>query len=64
MNLDEIIKSIKHIAGELYPGEPEVSKLCQELIQYERENISKATHRYKEHYRRHLEDFLKRKVQD
>jgi len=42
MNLAEIIKNIQRVTQELYPSEPEVSKLCEALITWERGNISKA----------------------
>ncbi|MFZ0929709.1 MAG: hypothetical protein WAN11_13975 [Syntrophobacteraceae bacterium] len=64
MNLDEIIKNIQRVADELYPGEPEVFKLCETLITWERENISKATPRYKEQYKRTLDDAAKRMLKD
>jgi hypothetical protein len=64
MNLDEIIKSIRASATELYPDEPKVSELCEALITCERENISKTTHRYKEQYRKILDGLTKSILKD
>jgi hypothetical protein len=64
MNLDEIIKNIQTVASELYPGEPEVAKLCEALITWERGKISKATTQYKEPYRKILEGFAKKMMEE
>jgi hypothetical protein len=60
MNLDEIVKHINAISDELYPDSPEVANLCKELITWERENISKVTPRYKEPYKKILEKYAKK----
>lgn len=64
MNLDEIIRNIRSIADEQHPGEPEVAKLCEDLITWERSNITKVTTRYKEQYRKTLEGFAKKLMKE
>jgi len=47
MNIKHLQTTIDEVANELYPEVPEVSKLCQAIIIWERDNISVATPRYK-----------------
>ena len=59
MNLEEIIAIIKKESAELYPEMPELPQLCADLITWERSNISVAVPKYKEQYKRWLEERAK-----
>jgi hypothetical protein len=63
VNIEEIVKSINKTSEELYPGELEVAKLCEVLLRWERENITKTTTRYKEPYRKILDGIVKRMLE-
>lgn len=44
------LKTIEEISDRLYPDTPEVAKLCQAIMIWERLHMSKVTPRYKEPY--------------
>lgn len=54
MNIDKIIKAIKDVSAKKYPGHPEVPELCENILRWERDNISFLKPRYKEPYKNFL----------
>jgi len=59
------LKTIEEVSNRLYPNIPEVAKLCQLIMVWERLNISQVTPRYKEPYEKFLkgvEDRLKKRL--
>jgi hypothetical protein len=60
MNIQHLIEAIDEIAERLYPETPELAKLCQAVIIWERDNMSVTTPHYKDSYLRLLKGVEKR----
>ena len=48
MNIESLLDTIKEVSVKLFPETPEVEKLCEIIIKWERDNSSLAIPRYKE----------------
>jgi hypothetical protein len=48
MDIESLLETITEVSEELYPDVPEVAKLCQAIMIWERKNISVALPHYKE----------------
>jgi hypothetical protein len=59
MNIEEIIEIIREECKEPYPEFSELSEFCVDLLTWERSNISVAVPKYKEYYKRCLEERAK-----
>jgi hypothetical protein len=60
MNIEHLRSTIEEVAQRLYPDVPEVAKLCQAIIIWERDYASVTTPRYKGPYMNLLKDVEKR----
>ena len=60
MDIKHLQKTIDQIAERLYPDVPEVAKLCQAIIIWERDNASVSTPRYKAPFNKLLKGVEKR----
>ena len=60
MNIKHLIDTIHEVSNKLYPEVPEISKLCEALIIWERDYASIKTPRYKEPYTKILKGVEKR----
>jgi hypothetical protein len=60
MNIQHLLETVEEIANELYPDVPEVAKLCQAIIVWERDNMSVKTPQYKDSYQKLLKGVEKR----
>ena len=60
MNIKHLQITIDEVAERLYPDVPEVARLCQVIIIWERENSSVATPRYKAPFNTFLKGVEKR----
>jgi hypothetical protein len=60
MDIESLLSTIEEVSEELYPDVPEVAKLCEAIMRWERSHISVATPRYKEPYLRFLKGVEKR----
>lgn len=54
MDINSLLDTIDEVSKRLYPETPEVAKLCQALLEWERSNISVAVPRYKDPYKKLL----------
>lgn len=50
MNIKNLNETIDEVSKKLFPDDPEVAKLCQDIIDWERDNASTKVPRYKEPY--------------
>ena len=60
MNIKHLVDTIHEVSGKLYPDVPEIAKLCEILITWERDYASVKTPRYKEPYAKILKGVEKR----
>ena len=60
MNIQHLIETIDEVAQRLYPDIPELPKLCQAVIIWERDNMSVTVPHYKDSYMRFLKGVEKR----
>lgn len=59
MNIEKIIETLRQVAKEQCPGEPEVADFCEKIIRFERDNTSYTQPRYKEPYRKYLNESIR-----
>ena len=60
MDIKSLLDTIDEVSQRLYPETPEVAKLCQALLEWERANISVTVPRYKDPYKKLLSGVEKR----
>ena len=60
MDIKYLLDTIEDVSKKLYPETPEVAKLCQALMEWERANISVTVPRYKDPYKKLLAGVEKR----
>lgn len=60
MDIQGLVKTIDEVSRTFYPEVPEIAKLCEAIIRWERDNASILTPRYKEPFNTFLKGVGKR----